>query len=109
MANLSNTTNHFLSSLSASDFQLIQPHLTLMELKQGVTRTGEPGRGKGFRPIFVGLANLSGALRFRSGDHAYIIDGQKIDTMYAKTAQKVPLQGFLISVACPRGQPVGPS
>jgi CRP-like cAMP-binding protein len=37
MANLSNTTNHFLSSLSAEDLQLIQPQLMLTELKQGET------------------------------------------------------------------------
>jgi anti-sigma regulatory factor (Ser/Thr protein kinase) len=101
-----------LESLRSNDsFGSLRDHgeALRLALTDGVTRTGEPGRGKGFRPIFVGLANLSGALRFRSGDHAYVIDGQKIDTMYAKTAQKVPLQGFLISVACRRGQPVGPS
>jgi CRP-like cAMP-binding protein len=37
MANFSNTTNHFLSSLSAEDLQLIQPQLTPIALKQGET------------------------------------------------------------------------
>jgi CRP-like cAMP-binding protein len=37
MANVSNTTNHFLSSLSAEDLQLIQPQLTPIALKQGET------------------------------------------------------------------------
>jgi hypothetical protein len=72
-----------------------------LALTDGVSRFGaQAGRGKGFRPIFVGLANLSGALRFRSGDHALVIDGQKIGDMSAVTAQKVPIRGFLASVSC---------
>jgi hypothetical protein len=76
-----------------------------LALTDGVSRSGKPDRGKGFRPIFVGLANLSGALRFRAGDHAYVIDGHKIDAMFAKIAQKVPIGGFFISVACHQNQP----
>jgi hypothetical protein len=72
-----------------------------LALTDGVSRHGkEAKRGNGFRPIFVGLANLNGTLRFRSGDHAQVIDGQRIDMMSAKTAQKVPMGGFLVSVAC---------
>jgi hypothetical protein len=72
-----------------------------LALADGVSRHGtQSGRGKGFRPIFVGLANLSGVLRFRSGDHALVIDGQKIGSMSAVTAQKVPMPGFLASVSC---------
>lgn len=72
-----------------------------LALADGVSRFGgDAERGHGFRPIFVGLANLSGSLRFRSGDHALVIDGQKIDALSAKTAQKARLQGFLASVAC---------
>jgi hypothetical protein len=72
-----------------------------LALTDGVSRFGpQAKRGGGFRPIFVGLANLSGSLRFHSGDHAVVIDGRKIDSMAAKTAQKAHLQGFLASVAC---------
>ena len=72
-----------------------------LALTDGVSRYGaQSGRGRGFRPIFVGLANLSGMLRFRSGDHALVIDGQKIGDMSAVTAQKVPIPGFLASVSC---------
>lgn len=72
-----------------------------LALTDGVSRFGaKSGRGGGFRPIFVGLANLSGMLRFRSGDHALVIDGQKIGDMSAVTAQKVRLPGFLASVSC---------
>jgi hypothetical protein len=72
-----------------------------LALTDGVSRYGaQSGRGKGFRPIFVGLANLSGALRFRSGDHALVINGQKIGDMRAVTAQKVRLPGFFATVSC---------
>jgi hypothetical protein len=72
-----------------------------LALTDGVSRYGaQSGRGAGFRPIFVGLANLAGMLRFRSGDHAFVIDGQKIGDMSAVTAQKVRLPGFLASVSC---------
>jgi anti-sigma regulatory factor (Ser/Thr protein kinase) len=72
-----------------------------LALREGVSRFGRmANRGHGFRPIFVGLANLSGLLRFRSGDHALVIDGQRIDMMLARTAQKTPLGGFLASVSC---------
>ncbi len=75
-----------------------------LALTDGVSRYGKQAkRGNGFRPIFVGLANLSGTLRFRTGDHALIIEGQKIDVMSAKTAQKVSLKGFFISVSCRPG------
>jgi anti-sigma regulatory factor (Ser/Thr protein kinase) len=72
-----------------------------LALTDGVSRYGaQSGRGKGFRPIFVGLANLSGALRFRSGDHALVVDGQKIGDVTAVSAQKVPIPGFLATVSC---------
>jgi hypothetical protein len=72
-----------------------------LALTDGVSRFGaQSGRGKGFRPIFVGLANLSGVLRFRSGDRGLVIDGQKIGDMSAVTAQKVRIPGFFASVSC---------
>lgn len=72
-----------------------------LALTDGVSRHGpQAKRGGGFRPLFVGLANLSGSLRFRSGDHALVIEGQRIEAMAAKTAQKALLQGFLASVVC---------
>lgn len=72
-----------------------------LTLTEGVSRFGpNAGRGKGFRPLFVGLANLWGSLRFRSGDHALTIDGQGPALITAKTAQKPPLPGFFASVVC---------
>lgn len=84
-------------------------HLTLRDhgdalrltLTSGVSRYGsESGRGYGFRPLFVGLANLSGALRFRSGDHALLIDGRNPSLTTARPAQKPALQGLVVSVSC---------
>jgi hypothetical protein len=54
-------------------------------LTDGISRFGsDTGRGHGFRPIFLGLANLRGSLRFRSGDHALVIDGTSPSLMTAK-------------------------
>jgi hypothetical protein len=53
------------------------------------------GRGMGFRPIFIGLANAVGELRFRSGDHALTISGGSPSLIDAKIAQKARFQGFL--------------
>ena len=45
-------------------------------LTDGVSRHGpDSNHGHGFRPIFTGLMNLHGELRFRSGDHA-VHDGR---------------------------------
>jgi hypothetical protein len=88
---------------SCPDYKSLTDHGAALRLAltDGVSRFGpSAGRGHGFRPIFVGLANLSGLLRFRSGDHALVIDGQAIDMMAAKTAQKVPINGFTASVSC---------
>lgn len=72
-----------------------------LALTDGVSRYGPAaGRGQGFRPLFIGLANLNGALRFRSGDHALLIDGQNPSLMTARPAQKPPIPGFLVSVSC---------
>jgi hypothetical protein len=76
-----------------------------MVLTEGVSRYGaRAGRGYGFRPLFIGLANLSGSLRFRSGDHALTIDGSNPSLMTARVAQKVYLEGLVISVTCNGGR-----
>src|ERR1043165_8062213 len=88
---------------SAPDYATLADHGTALQLAltDGVSRYGkEAKRGKGFRLLAIGLANLTGSLRFRTGDHALTIEDQTIDLMLSKTAQKVELKGFLISVAC---------
>ena len=70
-------------------------------LTDGVSRHGNNiNRGYGFRPIFIGLTNLYGELRFRSGDHALMMDGTNPGLAIARISQKVPMEGFLVSVRC---------
>lgn len=70
-------------------------------LTDGISRFGrDSGRGHGFRPIFLGLADLRGSLRFRSGDHALVIDGTSPNLGTAQLAQKAPLDGFFASISC---------
>lgn len=57
-------------------------------------------RGYGFHDLFVGLANLNGELRFRSGDHALTIDGTSPSLVTARLSQKAEISGFLASVVC---------
>ncbi|MGA9866937.1 MAG: hypothetical protein WBQ75_10930 [Acetobacteraceae bacterium] len=72
-----------------------------LALQDGVTRYGKGTlHGKGFRPIFVGLANLSGSLRFRSGDQALTIDGTIAGDIPTQTWEKVPCSGLVASVMC---------
>ena len=70
-------------------------------LTDGVSRHG-PGsnHGHGFRPIFTGLMNLHGELRFRSGDHAVTMNGASPTSATSKIAQKAPIDGFFGSVRC---------
>ncbi len=88
---------------SCSDYGGMDDHgeALRLTLTDGISRYGANiGRGRGFRPLFIGLANLNGSLRFRSGDHALVIDGSNASLMTARTAQKPYLNGLLISVAC---------
>ena len=91
------------SLCSCPDFTLLRDEGTALQaaLTDGVSRYGtDCQRGHGFRPIFTGLVNLHGELRFRSGDHAVIMDGTKPEVTTARTAQKAPIDGFLASVRC---------
>ena len=77
-------------------------------LTEGVSRHGrDVGRGFGFRPMFQGLVDLYGELRFRSGDHAVTMKGVGPDLATARIAQKVAMQGFFASVRCHRRPEVG--
>ncbi|MFN7541669.1 MAG: hypothetical protein ACK5TN_02585 [Acidobacteriota bacterium] len=72
-----------------------------LTLSDGVSRHGRAsGRGLGYQPLFTGLANLRGSLRFRSGNYALTIEGVNPGTLPSKLAQKARLSGFLISVRC---------
>lgn len=72
-----------------------------LALTDGVSRLGDDiGHGVGFRELFVGLANLDGELRFRSGDHALTIDGTAPSLLERRLLQKTELQGFVASIVC---------
>lgn len=72
-----------------------------LTLTEGISRYGpQSGRGLGFRPLFRGLSNLNGSLRFRSGDYALTIEGQNPIAIPAKLWQKPMLKGFFASVIC---------
>ena len=70
-------------------------------LTDGVSRHGQDSNhGHGFRPIFTGLMNLHGELRFRSGDHAVTMDGTSPTLATSRITQKAPIDGFFASVRC---------
>jgi hypothetical protein len=67
----------------------------------GTSRFDNDGRrGHGFRPIFLGLMNLYGSLRFRSGDYALLMDGTSLGPGTAQVAQKPFIDGFFASIRC---------
>lgn len=67
---------------------------------QSSLRYQDPGRGYGFRNLFIGLANLNGELRFRSGDHSLTIEGTSVSLVTARLSQKTYTNGFAASVIC---------
>jgi hypothetical protein len=88
---------------SCPDYASLNDHGEALScaLQDGNSRHGiAAGRGMGFRQLFIGLANLNGALRFRSGNHTLTIDGRSPTLMTAKLAQKPHIRGFVASVSC---------
>lgn len=72
-----------------------------LALSEGVSRYHDAkDRGRGFRPIFVGLANASKHLRFRSADHSREIVRDSDRVLRAVTRQRAWLPGFLCCVTC---------
>lgn len=65
-----------------------------LALTEGVSRHTDMDRGNGFRPLLVGLANIAGHVRFRSGDHSYEIDKISAHKINVYTNQRVHMQGF---------------
>ena len=77
-------------------------------LKDGVSRYERNSRhGYGFRPIFIGLMNLHGELRFRSGDHAVTMEAISPTLAKSIVIQKVPIDGFFANVRCNIGHAFG--
>lgn len=73
----------------------------LKMIESGVSRFGrDKGHGNGFRPIFERLADMTGQLRFRSGDHALSLDGRFGDRIGRQLSQKPRIAGFFAAVVC---------
>jgi anti-sigma regulatory factor (Ser/Thr protein kinase) len=71
-----------------------------MALREGVSSSGERGRGMGFRPIFVGLASLAALLRFRSGDTLLEINGYGDRGPTEHLRERTYMTGFHAFVHC---------
>ena len=71
-----------------------------LALTDGASRFCDPRRGHGFRPLFQGLTDLNGYLRFRTGDGAIVMDGTAPTLAVAQISQKPSLKGFFASVRC---------
>jgi anti-sigma regulatory factor (Ser/Thr protein kinase) len=71
-----------------------------LAITEGISSSVEAGRGHGFRPVFVGLANISDELRFRSGDHGHMVQRAGTVGIDARTIQLANLKGFFCSVVC---------
>ena len=85
-----------------TEFSRLDDHSTALQtaLTEGNSRFGiQTGHGYGFRPIFVGLANLNGDLRFRSGNFALTMNGQQRALPTATIAEKFEIRGFFTSVS----------
>jgi hypothetical protein len=91
------------SLASGPDYPDLTDHAEALRLMltEGVSRYGKAAkRGTGFRPLFRGLANLNGTLRFRSGDQALTMDGVNAASIPWKPAEKPMLRGLVASVIC---------
>ena len=70
-------------------------------VEPGVSRFARgTGHGNGFRPIFEKLADMTGYLRFRSGDYGLTLDGRFGDRVARQLAQKPRLRGVFAAVTC---------
>lgn len=70
-------------------------------VEAGVSRFArDTGHGNGFRPIFEKLADMTGQLRFRSGDYALTLDARFGDRIARQISQKPRLTGFLAAISC---------
>ena len=86
-----------------SEYSCLSDHGDALQLAltDGCSRFGSnSSHGHGFRPLFIGLSNLNGALRFRSGDHALTIDGRNPQTIPWTKIAKANISGFFASVSC---------
>ncbi len=67
-------------------------------LAEGVSRYDEAGHGYGFRPLLIGLTNLSRTVRFRSGDHGHTLMRDASRNIGGETRPGPKCPGFFCSV-----------
>jgi hypothetical protein len=72
----------------------------VMALREGVSSSTEPGRGMGFRPIFVGLASHARVLRFRSDDSLLEINRFGGGKPNQEIKQRSAVLGFHVFIHC---------
>lgn len=85
------------------DYAGLSDHGAALEtmVETGVSRHArETGHGNGFRPIFEKLADMTGDLRFRSGDYVLTLDGRFGDKIARQITQKPRMAGFLVAISC---------
>ena len=75
-----------------------QPRCALSEY--GSHHDDNEGRGLGFRPLFIGLANISEFIRIRTDDHSREFEWTADGDIDVRTVQKSHLDGFICSVLC---------
>lgn len=69
-------------------------------VQDGESRFGHKGgRGTGFHLLLCNIADRNSYLRFRSGDHSYVLDGTR-GAPRKEIRPCAPFHGFLISVVC---------
>lgn len=93
-----------LSSLNSNpEYAKLSDHGRAIELalSEGISRyPREEGHGFGFRPLFVGLANIARSSRFRSGDHCREIARFSDGPPQSRTYELAVLDGFFCAVTC---------
>lgn len=91
------------SLCKASEFAALHDHGTALRLavSDGNSRFGSGSdQGFGFHNLFLGIANHSARIRFRSGDHVLIYDGTVAGECVPLLAQRSLGGGFMIGVQC---------
>lgn len=71
-----------------------------MALEKGISRYTDGDHGFGFVRLFIGLANVSRLIRFRSGRHARMIERQTSGGIESHTVELALSEGFFCSVLC---------
>lgn len=69
-------------------------------IQEGVSSKLEPNRGHGFRPIFRGLSNYNGYIRFRSGEAVLEVTGVRDLKQTSEVLERSFQRGFHVFAHC---------